>query len=109
MDNFRDSLKQQLLSAQSTATHLSNLHAADSQKAKLLIQQATDSKQQVEQENEFLMKQKIKLEGSSGVQVRQAFTQLNNKRMQVAREEKSRTDKLDGDLLQVRDHCEHQM
>jgi len=29
--------------------------------------------------------------------------------MNVAREEKNRTDKLDGDLLMVKDHCENQM
>jgi hypothetical protein len=56
-----------------------------------------------------LTRQKISMEGSCGVEVRKAFTELNNKRMQVAREEKTRTDKIDTDLLMVRDHCESQM
>jgi len=59
------------------------------------------------QQKEFLGKLKINMEGTTGVQVRKAFTELNSRRMQVAREEKQRTDKLDGDLLQVRDHCEN--
>ena len=29
--------------------------------------------------------------------------------MNVAREEKNRTDKIEGDLLMVKDHCENQM
>ena len=49
------------------------------------------------------------MDGELGVQVRSAFTQLNSKRMQIAREEKSRTDKIDGDLIMVRGHCEGQM
>lgn len=49
------------------------------------------------------------MDGELGVQVRSAFTQLNSKRMQIAREEKSRTDKIEEDLIMVRGHCEGQM
>jgi len=49
------------------------------------------------------------VDGELGVQVHSAFKQLNCKRMQIAREEKTRTDKIEGDLVMVREHCEGQM
>lgn len=49
------------------------------------------------------------MDGELGVQVQSAFKQLNCKRMQIAREEKTRTDKIEGDLVMVRGHCEGQM
>jgi len=49
------------------------------------------------------------VDGELGVQVHSAFKQLNCKRMQIAREEKTRTDKIEGDLVMVRGHCEGQM
>ena len=49
------------------------------------------------------------MDGELGVQVHSAFKQLNCKRMQIAREEKTRTDKIEGDLVMVRGHCEGQM
>ena len=49
------------------------------------------------------------MDGELGVQVHSAFKQLNCKRMQIAREEKTRGDKIEGDLVRVRGHCEGQM
>jgi hypothetical protein len=56
-----------------------------------------------------LERQRLTLDGELGVQVESAFTRLNSRRMQIAREEKSRTDKIEGDLVMVRGHCEGQM